>query len=466
MILSVISALIVISCTRSANPNIERGSTYKYRAGFPEVRFSAVGFLNERNQPSIEISADIVYGSLIFKEVDGSQQANIAIDVRVINQNDAEDIVESKHYEFDIENSDNNLINSQQSYIFEKRLDVPAGEYKVYFTVIDLNSDKEITRVANTGIPNPEINKIDLTDIRMLGKNVDADSAQWLPVTTYDVQGSIDSLMFIFQATNTSSDQPLTINTKLVQFESDSSNARPMYYNDYSPSTIEYKGIDLDDQTVIQQSQRRLLDEGSVFIEFKFAQQERGNYRFKVESNKEDAALFKARDFSVKSTNYPALKTARELARPLVYLMNDKEYEELMAIDNQDSLKQAIDRFWLREIGNKNEAINVLKLYYQRAEEANKQFSNFKEGWKTDPGMIYILFGPPWYIDRRLDQMKWSYSYNRNDPERNFFFMQPKLQNKFYPFDHYVLQRDQSYFQIQYQQRQLWLSGLILQRSI
>jgi hypothetical protein len=232
-----------MSCARSSNPDVQRGSTYKYRAGYPEVRFSAVGFLNEQNQPSIEIAADIVYGSLIFKEVDGSQQANIAIDVRVINQNDAEDVVESKHYEFDIENSDNNLINSQQSYIFEKRLDVPAGEYKVYFTVIDLNSDKDITRVANTGIPNPEINKIDLTDIRMLGKDVDTDSAQWLPVNTYNIPGRLDSLMFIFQATNNNSDEPLTINSQLVRFYADDSIPRPMFYNNYSRSTIEYNGI-------------------------------------------------------------------------------------------------------------------------------------------------------------------------------------------------------------------------------
>jgi|AntDeeMinimDraft_5_1070356.scaffolds.fasta_scaffold47367_1 hypothetical protein len=48
-------------------------------------------------------------------------------------------------------------------------------------------------------------------------------------------------------------------------------------------------------------------------------------------------------------------------------------------------------------------------------------FFNFKEGWKTDPGMMYILFGPPWYVDRRLDQMQWSYSYNRSDPGTEFF---------------------------------------------
>jgi GWxTD domain-containing protein len=461
-----ISALIIMSCARSSNPDVQRGSTYKYQAGYPEVRFSGVGFLNERNQPSIEIAADIVYGSLIFKEVDGKQQANIAIDVRVINQKDAEDIVQSKHFEFDIENNDDGLINSQQSYIFEKRLDVPAGNYKVYFTVIDLNSNKEITRVTNTGIPNPEIDKIDLTDIRMLGKDVDTDSAQWLPVNTYNIPGRVDSLMFIFQATNTSSDQPLTINTKLVQFESDTSIARAMDYPNYSSSSLPTIGIDYDQEEIIQQSQRNLLQKGNVFIEFKFAQQQRGNYRFKVSSDKEGAELFKARDFGVKSTNYPALKNARELAGPLAYVMDENEYEELISIQNLDSLKIAIDRFWLKNVGDKEKAQQVIQLYYQRAEEANKEFSNFKEGWKTDTGMIYILFGAPWYVQRSVGNLEWSFSYNRSDPRRNFSFDQPTIESEFFPFTFYLLNRSQLYYNVEYKQRNLWLSGLILQRRI
>jgi GWxTD domain-containing protein len=461
-----ISALIIMSCARSSNPDVQRGSTYKYRAGYPEVRFSAVGFLNEQNQPSIEISANIVYGSLIFKEVNNEQQAKMAIDIRIVSKKNNDNVIESLHDEITLKNKDTNLISSQQSFIYENSVEVPPGRYEVNFTLTDIHSRKKITRKTSTSIPDPDNNKIDLTDIRMLGKDVDTENPQWLPVTTYNVQGKVDSLMFIFQATNNSSEQPLSINANLIRFESDTSIARPMYFNNYSPSSAVYKGIDYDAQTTVQQSERKLVQQGSVFIEFKFAQQERGNYRFEVRSNKEESDLYKARDFGAKSKNYPALKTARELAGPLAYLMDEDEYEELTSISDSDSLKEAVDRFWLKKIGDVNKAQNVLKLYYQRAEEANKQFSNFKEGWKTDRGMMYILFGPPWYVDRRLDQTLWSYAYNQSDPKRNFMFLQPKLESEFYPFQHYVLQRNQQYYSVEYQQRSLWLSGLILQRRI
>jgi len=240
-----------------------------------------------------------------------------------------------------------------------------------------------------------------------------------------------------------------------------------MHYPNFSPSSIKYKGIEYDDQTDLESNQRILTYYSSIFIEYKFANQERGNYRFEVTAQKgQNEQVYKGRSFGVKSKNYPAVLSTRELARPLVYLMDEKDHEQLLSISDKDSLKKEMDRFWLKNIGNAAKARDVIEMYYQRVEEANKQFSNFKEGWKTDLGMVYILFGPPWYTNNSLNEMHWSYSYNREDPERNFYFTQPKFKSKFFPFRHFVLRRSQSYFSIQYQQVQLWLSSHILTRQI
>ena len=107
-----------------------------------------------------------------------------------------------------------------------------------------------------------------------------------------------------------------------------------------------------------------------------------------------------------------------------------------------------------QNLKNTNIAQRVISLYYERVEEANKQFSNFKEGWKTDMGMMYILFGPPWYTFRSIDEVMWSYSYNRQDFETNFFFTRTKLNTKYFPFDNYLLARNHQYFNVQYQQIQ------------
>lgn len=460
--------ILLTGCARSFNPDIERGSGYIFRDGYPEVRFSAIGFLDEGDDPGINVAADIVYGSLIYKEDNDTLKADVSIDVQILDKEDSDNIIKTQRFDMAVERQDPNIVYSQEVLTFKERISVKPGRYEVNFTLLDHNSGKQITGSTETFIPNPNNKQTTLSSIQMLGKDIDSKTPEWAPITTYDVQGKVDSLQFVFQITNNSSKKPMTVEAELIRFESDTTIARPMHYNDYSPSTIQYKGIDFGERETIQSTTRKLTQPGSVLIEFKFPQQERGNYRFEVQAQKssDDGELFKARDFGVKSHNYPSIKSARELAQPLAYLMGGGEYDDLMAIEDPDSLKEAVDRFWLRHIGNASETKNVIKMFYERVEEANKQFSNYKEGWKTDTGMIYIMFGPPWYVEQHLDQMIWSYAYNRSDPEYNYQFHQPKLQSEFYPFNNYLLYRNQYYFQIQYQQLQLWLSGQILNRSI
>lgn len=459
---------LMIGCAKSFNPDIERGGDYTFREGYPEVRFTAIGLIDDEGEPKINVAADIVYGSLIYTEEQGEYVSNVAIDLQIIDQSDPDNVIGSRRYNLDFEKEDPNIVYSQEIFTFQREISVEPGNYKINFTLTDLSSNKKITSSAETHIPDPQNNITHLTNIRMMGKNMETDNPEWSTVTTYDVPGRVDSLKFIFQVTNNDSEEPLVIDSKLSRFKSDTSYARPMHYNNYSPSSIEYKGVDYGDEEVIQSTQRKLIEPGNVLIEFTFGQQERGNYRFEVTTNRpsDDANSFKARDFSVKSKNYPSIQSPRELAQPLIYLMGEDEYEEMMAINDPDSLKQAVDRFWLRHVGNKSKAKSVIEKFYSRVEEANKQFSNFKEGWKTDPGMLYILMGPPWYVNRTLDEMHWSYSYNRSEPDRNFYFFQPRFKSEFFPFEHFLFRRSQSYFTVQYQQVELWLSGLILQRNI
>src|SRR5699024_11656675 len=117
--------------------------------------------------------------------------------------------------------------------------------------------------------------------------------------------------------------------------------------------------------------------------------------------------------------------------------MGEGDHEEMMKISDPDSLKAAVDRFWLKNIGNQNKARQVIKKYYQRVVEANKQFSNFKEGWKTDLGMIYILFGPPWYVEDHLKTLPWYIAYITNVREYSYYFNKTKLKNMYYPFFYY-----------------------------
>lgn len=225
-------------------------------------------------------------------------------------------------------------------------------------------------------------------------------------------------MKFVFQVINNEAIAPLTINTKLIRYKSDLSIAEPIFFqthelpmmgpvHGYIRTHIKYLGINYDEKTLIAKSQYRLTH-NIAFVEIRFGGLPRGNYRFEISSTAdEDDELYKARDFGVKYKYYPALKTPRALARPLAYLMDEDEYDELMNISDSQKLKNAVCHFWLSHIEDEKKARQVMNIYYMRVAEANKWFSNFKAGWKTDRGLVYILFGPPrfiWNLDLRYDE--------------------------------------------------------------
>lgn len=461
--------IIVVSCSKAFDPQnyVERGSQNVFKLGHPEFYVSAFGLYNQQNSPLIRVFLDLNFNSLIFKSYDKKQLASATafIDIRKIG-GDEENVV-SDNFELNFDSQNSKLATGKYHNITREYRAEP-GLYNVEVTVLDHGSNNSTSITTETYIPKQKGVSPFLTNIQLFGLDLETDN-NYKPITTYDIPSKYDSLKFVYQVTNSNKDSGLTIRSDLLKFESDTMPARSMGNSNYSSSSIEYKGIDYNESKLIQSNRRILLQSGSVLFEYKFAVKERGNYRFVATINQETSNLEEKsarRDFSIKSTNYPSLKSPIELARPLYYLMSKKEYEKLLSLESDQALKNEIDRFWLKNIGDKKKTNQVIELYYSRVETANKLYSNFKEGWKTDRGMIYILFGPALYKNKSLNSLQWFYSYNRYNPRKNFSFERPKSVNQFYPFNNYLLQRDFFLNNVEYKQKRLWLTGLILTNPI
>lgn len=447
------------ACRSNFIGEIKRGAHYEYKPGFPELRLEVSEHISDGDSTFLSITGHVVENSLVFKSAADSLRASLQITIDVINHDNGENHQTSFFKE--ITRSLHHQPVGEQIFGFTHRADVPPGNYEVIAVVTDLASNKTISRVAEAFLPDPEAEVSNITNISILTKNNEED---YIVETTYDISNQADSVKFTFQITNSKPESPITIQARLIKFNSDTSVASPMSFNNPSASSIRYKGIEYDDYEIIQSSLREFHQPGNVYIEYIFPSLEQGNYRFEVAENIDAKdGLYKGRDFGVKSPNYPAVVSAQELAKPLIYIIDDFEYEKLQELmDNDEELKQAIDRFWLSNIKNSRIAKSVISLYYQRVEEANKMFSGYKEGWKTDMGRVYILFGPPWYEYKRLVTVQWSYSHDRENPEFNFHFKLPKVMSYHYPFDNYILQRNKDYFNIEYQQINKWRTGQIL----
>ncbi len=159
-----------------------------------------------------------------------------------------------------------------------------------------------------------------------------------------------------------------------------------------------------------------------------------GFYHFQPDStSREGLTMFRFYD------GYPNVIEPAQLIPPLRYLTSNKEFKQLMTAPDQ---KMAADSFWISFSGNEERALEILKQYYGRVELANRYFTSFKEGWKTDRGMIYIIFGLPKTVYRRDNIETWVYGEKGNRVSLTFDFI--KAINPFTEND-CVLQRQTDY---------------------
>ena len=151
--------------------------------------------------------------------------------------------------------------------------------------------------------------------------------------------------------------------------------------------------------------------------------------------------------------NFPSLKMPSEMLGPLRYLTNKKEYLQYQGYQNK---KLAIDEFWLKSGGNIPRGKELIKIFYNRVLLANTYFSSFKEGWKTDRGMIYIIFGKPKYVFKSPDVEKWIYGDLQDPNSLSFVFN--RIVNSF-STNHFVLKRLDYYSTIWNQAVYSWRDG-------
>ena len=157
----------------------------------------------------------------------------------------------------------------------------------------------------------------------------------------------------------------------------------------------------------------------------------------------------------------PEFDDAQEMLKSIRFITTKQEHDELMSSDN---LKLALDKYWLRcAQNNKDKARTLIKNYYTRIEKANTYFSSFDEGWKTDRGLVFLIFGSPQSVTRDNFSETWIYGDEKNTM-RQVRFVYTKVENPFTDND-YILNRSESYKEIWFRNVDAWRMGRVLNEN-
>ncbi|MBL6446860.1 GWxTD domain-containing protein [Fulvivirga sp. 29W222] len=166
-----------------------------------------------------------------------------------------------------------------------------------------------------------------------------------------------------------------------------------------------------------------------------------------------DSSSQQGKGIRVENKYYPKLAKLEDLIEPLIYITTKEENIQLRNINGD---KKAFDKFWLDLTKSQERARLIIKNYFDRVEGANRLFTTYKEGWKTDMGLIYIIFGAPDEVTKSNNDETWLYLASPDLPKLKFSFIRTE---SVFSSSHFVLVRNKNYASSWYRAIDLWRKG-------
>ena len=297
-----------------------------------------------------------------------------------------------------------------------------------------------------TSIKLPRDKKTDIAIFRITNKKTGIDYAFDIPfIKEYNF--STDGLLF-YNEEGTTPFLSTFINTqKSIRVKSITNFSGPVYVYYYSqyfdeavpPMIIEdrraAKELKIDSMfTVLPDDPFELVKEGLYFFQ-------------------KDSSSANGISLRVQDPYFPLLKTFDKVLEPLIYISTRSETDE---IRNAPNPNVAFEKYWLKLTKIPSVATSTVRKYYGRVEAANFLFTNFEEGWKSDMGIIYIIYGPPNDVYKSEEIIDWVYNRDLTMPNIRFSFY--KVKNVF-TNNHYTLLRKKNYDKNWFKSVELWRDG-------
>ena len=141
---------------------------------------------------------------------------------------------------------------------------------------------------------------------------------------------------------------------------------------------------------------------------------------------------------------FPSMTKPEAMIEPLAYLASE---EEMDVLRSSPKPKLALDEFWIKCGGNIDKSRELIRIYYTRILYSNYYFTSFKEGWRTERGMIYTIYGPPDKVYKNSEGESWGYRKpvlksswgGRYRLKQEYLFFNFRVrQNKFSENDYYL----------------------------
>lgn len=328
--------------------------------------------------------------------------------------------------------------------IMEHVFDLDPGRYEIAIRVEDRTSGASSRRTLDVQLPAGD-DESPLCQLRLFSQSGDT------PVVAFHVDSSLDGIDVVADSWGDGGGMELA----LVRVESDTTIAEPPFGLGRTGAAISVRGVMAERADTLEVREWNLTGQPQQHV-IRMEPHATGVYRALC---LQDGTTLASREFAVRQPGFPRVNRLDVMLDALTYLATPGEMRHIREAYDPIELKLRFDSFWAQLTPNRLAAANLLERYYSRVQQANLLFSGIKEGWKTDRGMVYIMRGPPLYIDRTITDETWYYRYSDLDPTDVFVFDRVVVSGLDAVSRHLVLKRNRVYNHEWQRLRDRWRRG-------
>jgi len=358
----------------------------------------------------LDIYTAVPYQTLLFmKSDDGKYYAKYSINITVLDSksNSIAELHTDRYVIADnyyISLGGNGDIDVYQSITY-----LPAGEYKVRVKINDLVSNQDYQREREISIINFNKYPFSLSGLMIVSSIFETAGKKSITPFLNDNVSDLTDGFFIFYEC----------------------------YNQNQTDTIDFVyQISKDEKEIVMTSNkfRKIIPQGTSQQYIKINPMKdlkTGTYVFKlIALKKTTGTTFSDADYLAATkrtiTYIPSLAgniiENLDLAiKQLRYVASNSQIDYIRQATTEEDKLSRFREFWAALDPTPNTPRNeAFEEYYSRIDYANKNFKSYTDGWMTDKGMVYIIFGPPTSYERTQDYYnpnriyeRWYYGNNR-----------------------------------------------------
>ena len=376
-LVSLVLLLFVLSSNESKSQELEDKSIKKVEKDFFFVD-PMVFYSKDQMKARLDVYLEIPLENLQFKKNYTSKLYDASISYVIKITNSSGEIVSNESIKDFITTSkaEQKKLDESAKFIV-KEFYLNPGNYNIEVSLTDINTKKEKSKKDKIDIIDYAGKSISFSDI-MLVSNLKIENGK--KIITPLIDKNIDNLkeIFLFFEIYNSENKEVTNNFsyKITDLKG----------KDFEKGEYEYKLA-----PGINKFFEKIPTINLVF----------GSYRIEIK-NKSNGELIAEKEFTNKLNGFPVnMKDMNLLIDQLLYIATGEELSKIKNAPTDELKEKYFIEFWRGKDPNpythKNEYMGD---YYKRIEIANERYTHWIDGWKTDMGMIYIVYGEPSNIER------------------------------------------------------------------